>query len=143
MAGHSDIEWKRLGKGDVPSEDQDVGLGHIVSRETYWRTFVCLIVLTVITVWAASKDFGVLNLAIAMGIATVKAALVTLFFMHLQWESKIIWGIVIYPLFIFALIIGGTLGDEMSKDKPAPFADPFESGKANTEAAAPATHTGH
>ena len=64
--------------------------------------------------------FGIFNLVVALGIATVKAALVTLYFMHLNWESRVYWIIVIYPLFIFALIVGGTLGDEMAKQATIP-----------------------
>lgn len=111
MGGNDHLAWRRLGKGLLPTEDQESGLGHIVPLQLYWWVFVSLLLLTFITVWAATQDFGIGNLAIAMGIATVKAATVTLFFMHLNWESKITWGIVIYPLFIFGLILIGTLGD--------------------------------
>jgi cytochrome c oxidase subunit 4 len=42
-----------------------------------------LLVLTFITVGASYVDFGAFNVIIAIGIATVKASLVALFFMHL------------------------------------------------------------
>ena len=117
MAGHGQ-DWQRLGDESLPTEDSDIGLGHIVPLKIYDGTFISLILLTGITVWIAQYDFGVLNLGVAMGVATTKAAIVTLFFMHLSWESKITWGIVIYPLFIFALILLGTLGDASLQTNP-------------------------
>lgn len=91
----------------------------------YNAVFLSLLLLTALTIWAATQHFGVFNLVVALLIATVKAAVVTLYFMHLNWESRTYWVIVIYPLFVFALIVGGTLGDEMAKQATAP-------GKAET-----------
>ncbi len=117
---HGEIgqDWPQLGSGELITEDMEVGLGHIVPVKIYNSVLASLLVLTGITVLVASHDFGIFNLVVALGIATLKAAIVTLFFMHLSWESKIVWGIVIYPLFIFALILGGTLGDEVIKEIP-------------------------
>lgn len=52
-------------------------------------TICALFVLTAITVYAATFDFGsnFINLMIAMAIATMKASLVAMFFMHLFWEK--------------------------------------------------------
>ncbi len=119
MAAHGK-EWKRLGDGSLLTEDAQTGLGHIVSIEVYRGVFYSLIALTAITIWAATLHFGPFNLFIALGIATVKAGVVTLMFMHLNYESKIIWGIVIYPIFIFLLIVAGTLGDASLKQQPVP-----------------------
>ena len=115
-----DVEWKRLGKGDVPTQDPDKGLGHIVSQEVYLAVFLSLIALTFLTVWTASLHLGEFEIIVALSIATVKAGIVTLIFMHLNYESKLIWGIVAYPVIIFVLMFLGTLGDEMVKDKPLP-----------------------
>jgi cytochrome c oxidase subunit 4 len=49
--------------------------------------FASLLVLTGVTVAVAYVDLGELNLIVALGIATVKAMLVSLFFMHLNHES--------------------------------------------------------
>ena len=117
---HAAGTWKRLGDGSLPTEEQDQGLGHIVPLPVYNCVFLSLLLFTALTLWAATQHFGVFNLVVALGIATVKAALVTLYFMHLNWESRIYWVIVIYPLFVFALIVGGTLGDEMAKQGVAP-----------------------
>lgn len=55
----------------------------------YIGTILALFFLTAITVYAATINFGsnTTNLIIAMAIATIKASLVVLFFMHLRWEK--------------------------------------------------------
>ncbi len=55
----------------------------------YIGTIIGLFILTAVTVFVAGIDFGsnFVNLMIAMAIATVKASLVVLFFMHLRWEK--------------------------------------------------------
>ena len=118
--GSSNKEWKPLTEEKVPAEDMDKGLGHIVPISTYNAIFACLLGLTIITVWAALQDFGFFNVPLALAIATVKATIVTLYFMHLNWEHKIVWGIVIYPLLILALIIGSNIGDIATKEDPIP-----------------------
>lgn len=61
---------------------------HIVPMKTYTSVFIALLVLTAITVLVAQFDFGALNGVIAMFVATIKASLVALFFMHLKYEEK-------------------------------------------------------
>src|SRR5207249_3096018 len=55
----------------------------------YTRNLVALLILTSITVGAAFIDFGQGNVVIALTIATIKAILVALFFMHLRWEKSV------------------------------------------------------
>ncbi len=54
---------------------------------TYAKVLGALVALTVITVAAAGMDFGAGNTVIALLIASVKASLVALFFMHLRQEK--------------------------------------------------------
>lgn len=112
--GHK--QWTRLGDNTLPTEDASVGLGHIVPRKVYNSVFAALLVLTGLTVLVAALDLGDIALGVAIIIATFKAALVTLFFMHLNWENRLAWAIVIYPIFVFILILGGTLGDSAIKE---------------------------
>ena len=88
---HSHSGWKRLGDGSLLTEDADTGLGHIVSVSTYTWVYFSLLVLTGVTLWAAYQDFGIFNIMIALLIASVKAGVVTLIFMHLNYDSTIIW----------------------------------------------------
>ena len=57
----------------------------------YRNVFIVLSVLTVVTVLAATFDFGV-ALAVALGllIAVVKGSLVGMYFMHLMHERKVV-----------------------------------------------------
>lgn len=88
--------------------------GHILPRKHYLLTGAALLVLTVITVAAASVDWGEMtglgfaaNITVAMVIATVKATLVLMIFMHMKYEGALTWGFgLIYPLVIFAILVG-------------------------------------
>ena len=51
---------------------------------TVWGS---LVLLTWLTVTATYVDLGRYALLVALGIATVKATVVALFFMHLRWEK--------------------------------------------------------
>jgi cytochrome c oxidase subunit IV len=64
-----------------------VPLAHVVDIRVLLGVFAALIVLTAITVAVSYFDFGVFNLMVALGVATIKASLVALWFMHLRYES--------------------------------------------------------
>ncbi len=70
-----------------------------------------LLVLTAITVAAAQFDFGFLNVVVAMTIATTKAGLVILFFMHLKYEKPLFKIIVFITFLLLAIAIGFTFFD--------------------------------
>ena len=65
----------------------DHGMVHVMPVSLLLGVFAALMVLTVITVAVTAFDFGELNLWVAMIIATVKACLVALYFMHLRYDS--------------------------------------------------------
>jgi cytochrome c oxidase subunit 4 len=87
--------------------------GHDVSKEVrkYLIVFAALLVGTGITVWASYIDFGgaAINIAVALFIATVKAALVGAFFMHLIDERKMIYGVLGATVFFFVGLMYLTL----------------------------------
>ncbi|QOY89906.1 cytochrome C oxidase subunit IV family protein [Paludibaculum fermentans] len=60
---------------------------HITGPKTYGAVLLGLLVLTVITVQASYIDFGSMNTVVALIIATIKASLVALFFMHLRHDK--------------------------------------------------------
>ncbi len=78
---------------------------------TYSKLLVVLLylfALTGITVVASGFDFGALNIWVALTIASVKSALVLLFFMHLKYESgllKLTFAITIFSLAIVIALI--------------------------------------
>lgn len=75
--------------------------------------FGTLLVFTVITVLVSFVDFGAdwANIVIAMAIASVKASLVAVYFMHLKWEDKLTWGFACISFPLLALLIGFDLWD--------------------------------
>lgn len=81
---------------------------HILPFSLYVKIFLSLLVLTVITVLVAQFDFGSLNTLIAMLVATVKATLVALYFMHLKYDDKAnavcLLGGVFFLIIMFAFI---------------------------------------
>jgi cytochrome c oxidase subunit IV len=62
-----------------------------------------LLIGTVLTVWASYIDLGHhWNIVLALAIATVKASLVALFFMHLISEKQMIYTVMGFTAFFFA-----------------------------------------
>jgi cytochrome c oxidase subunit 4 len=81
-----------------------------------------LLVLLVVTVAAAEINLGRWNFALAVAIATTKAALILLFFMHLRYSPRLIWLLSGGSLFFLAIMFAITLSDYFSRDwlQPAP-----------------------
>jgi cytochrome c oxidase subunit 4 len=76
------------------------GTKHHGGPAIYTANLFALMFLTVITVAAASFNFGSANVVIALAIATVKAILVGMIFMHLLWD-KPVNAIIIIAGFLF------------------------------------------
>ncbi len=72
------------GKAEMKQSEEPAG--HVMSVPALVGVFAALLVLTGATVAATWGDLGAANMLIAMGIATVKAILVALFFMHLLYD---------------------------------------------------------
>lgn len=89
--------------------------GHGNPVRTYSAVLGALLVLTVVTVAASRVDFGSLNVTIALAIATVKASLVALYFMHLRYDKPMNAIIFVISLFFLALFLGGCLTDVESR----------------------------
>ena len=64
---------------------------HVLPLSVYWGVFFALVAGTILTVWTATMDLGAMNLVVALAIATIKASLVILFFMHVKYSSKLVW----------------------------------------------------
>jgi cytochrome c oxidase subunit 4 len=73
-------------------------------NKIYLAVFFALLVGTVITVWLNYFHFDsiVLTVSIALFVATIKAALVAGFFMHLISEKKAIYAMLAATVFFFA-----------------------------------------
>jgi len=91
---------------------------HVTPYKTYLIVWGILTVLTVVTVAVARQDFGSLNIVFALVIASIKATVVALFFMHLKYEDSITWVFALYPLFLLGLLIGLTSVDIFNRVTP-------------------------
>jgi|MudIll2142460700_1097286.scaffolds.fasta_scaffold78873_3 cytochrome c oxidase subunit 4 len=81
------------------------------SQKAYILTWLALICLTAATVAVYFMHLGDAGAAIALTIASIKAGLILLFFMHLRQESRLLQGIFLMPLLLVWLIIGLTVLD--------------------------------
>jgi cytochrome c oxidase subunit 4 len=93
----------------------DHGLSHIMSPKMLIGVLGILIFLTLVTVVTATQpmfNFGAYpNLVIAMIIATTKATLVCLFFMHLLYDRKFNLVIFLGSLLFVLLFVSFTMMD--------------------------------
>lgn len=73
-----------------------------MTTKTYVRVFFLLAILTAVTVMAARVQLGT---GVALLIASIKASLVGLFFMHLRDEGRMTAFIVLFPVFLFVILL--------------------------------------
>lgn len=95
----------------------EAGHPHVSSIGTYLTVFASLLVLTVITVMISYMGLpSLMSVFVAMLIATVKASLVVLYFMHLKYDvpfnrfvfAAAIWFLALF--FIFTVVDMGSRG---------------------------------
>lgn len=78
---------------------------HISTYKSQILVLLSLIVLTILTVTITSVHLGPYNTAAAMLIASIKAAIVLLYFMHLKFDEKIYRFMVTLVLAVYAVVI--------------------------------------
>jgi cytochrome c oxidase subunit IV len=88
----------------------------------YMAVLAALLVLTVITVFASQINFGsnMTNVIIAMLIASIKASLVALFFMHLRWDKPMSAIIFCSSLFFLAIFLMACYSDNAARPPTEP-----------------------
>jgi cytochrome c oxidase subunit 4 len=85
---------------------------HTVPLKTNVAVWLTLLVLTGVTAGVAFIDLGAFNTVVALVIATCKALLVVLIFMHVKYASeKLVKVVVISALFFLMLLLGLSLAD--------------------------------
>jgi cytochrome c oxidase subunit 4 len=89
---------------------------------TYWTIFFLLLALLAVTVGAYFLDLGartgageLLNTAIGLTIAVIKAALVVAFFMHVRKAGRLIWVFSTAAFLWLGLLIVLTMSDYVSR----------------------------
>ncbi|MDA8082690.1 MAG: cytochrome C oxidase subunit IV family protein [Nitrospiraceae bacterium] len=78
---------------------------------TYILAWAMLVALTAITVGVYTLHLGTAGVAIALVIASLKAGVILLFFMHLRQESRFLQSVFLLPVFLLGAIIGLTFID--------------------------------
>jgi cytochrome c oxidase subunit 4 len=86
-------------------------VGHVVPFRVLATVWLALLTLTVITVAVAGVDIGNFNLGVAMAIATVKATLVLLYFMHMRYDRPMNAIVFVAALLFVALFVSIALLD--------------------------------
>ena len=76
----------------------------------------CLFFLTMITVLAAFVELGVLNTPLALGIALLKATLVVLLFMHVRYNTPLMWVFAAAGFFMVLIFLALLMQDYMSRE---------------------------
>ena len=84
---------------------------HALSTRICLQVWVALLVLTAITVGVTALDFGFLHVLVAMIVATIKAAIVVLWFMHIKYEGKLLRIMVFIAFFILSIFLSFTFFD--------------------------------
>lgn len=91
--------------------------GHTISLRTYLLIWVALLFLTVVTVAVSRIDLGSFNTLVAIAIATLKASLVALFFMHLRYDNKFNALVLLCSLVFIGLFFIPTFIDELTRER--------------------------
>ncbi len=84
---------------------------HIVSPRIYAGIILTLMAFTSLTVWAAYQDLGLFNIVVALAIATCKATLVVLYFMHARYSPRRTQLVIIAGVFWLGILLAMTLAD--------------------------------
>jgi cytochrome c oxidase subunit 4 len=90
----------------------------------YYLIFMVLVALTAITVMVASHRYPseLVNVLLALLIASIKAICVARYFMHLKFEGKLIHAILIVPLFL-AVVLAVALIPDIGMGRTTDFND--------------------
>jgi cytochrome c oxidase subunit IV len=92
---------------------------HILSSKLYYGIWIALMVLTVVTATVATIDLGPFNTIVALLIASSKALLVILFFMHVKYTSeKLTKMVIIASIFWLLLLLFLSLTDYGTRHVP-------------------------
>jgi len=85
---------------------------HSSSLGTYFAVWIALLAGTGLTWYAATINLGPFNAAVALTIATTKALLVALFFMHIKGASdKLLKLVVISTVFFLFILLSLSMAD--------------------------------
>jgi cytochrome c oxidase subunit IV len=92
--------------------------GHapITPVRTLVAIFLTLFVLTIVTVLAATHNFGALNTPIALAIAITKASCVVMIFMAVRHNTPLTKVVVVAGFFWLFILFGLGMSDYLTRD---------------------------
>jgi cytochrome c oxidase subunit IV len=112
MAHETKAESTNGGAVVAHGHDEHHGLAHTTPVKLLVAVLGALMFLTIVTVAVTSVDLGSSgNLIVAMVIATIKAALVVTFFMHLVWDKKLHLILFLVSVLFLILFLSMTVTD--------------------------------
>jgi cytochrome c oxidase subunit 4 len=108
----SELEAKGVAtEAAAPGASEGAEHAHETSARLYVGVFVALLCCTLLTVALSHVHLGRLNLAMAIAIASAKASLVVLFFMHLRQGSRFHAMILVVSLLFVGVFFAYTMND--------------------------------
>jgi len=90
-------------------------LSHVVPQKIYLLVFATLLLMTLVTVDVAFYNFGWLNIYLALVIATFKATIVVMYFMHVKFSPRLTWLFAIAGIFWMIILMVLMLSDYMTR----------------------------
>jgi cytochrome c oxidase subunit 4 len=99
--------------GRIPEPAHGASAPHASHKVNYYMIFFTLVVLTIVTVAIAFYRFNneLVNVLLALLVASVKATFVATYFMHLKFEGKLIYFIFFVPLVLTVILVGALIPD--------------------------------
>src|SRR5688500_15840925 len=96
-----------------PEEPHAVTVPMPHHKVNYLGIFILLCLLTIVTVAVAFVHIEreIVKVLVALAIASIKAAAVALFFMHLKFEGQLIYLILLVPVFLCILLVVSLIPD--------------------------------
>jgi len=88
---------------------------HVTPLSTYLLVFFALAGGTLLTWWVSTINLGWANTPIALLIATIKAVLVILFFMHVIHSTRLTWVVVIASFLWLGVLFVLTFADYLTR----------------------------
>ncbi len=84
---------------------------HITSYKAYAYVWVCLLFLTGLTIAVGRMNFTRLSVLICLAIASIKALLVLMVFMHVRYEGAFLKAVILLTVLTLTAMIGLTFVD--------------------------------
>ena len=97
----------------MPEEPHGVSTPMPHHTVNYLMIFFTLVILTIVTVLVAMHRFDneLINVTLALLVASIKAMFVASYFMHLKFEGKLIYVIFFIPLVLTVILICALIPD--------------------------------